>query len=92
MSMILAGRDVPGILTEDRKGKGQVVGIFAARTGSRGRFQTQALRGRGAGLGVVCSASLWPVIASDLWQRCSKAGVNLLLAPLWDMKCASSTP
>lgn len=26
MSMILAGRDVPGILTEDRKGKGQVVG------------------------------------------------------------------
>lgn len=29
------GRDVPGILTEDRKGKGQVVGIFAARTGSR---------------------------------------------------------
>lgn len=61
MSMILAGRDAgTGVclasLTEDRKGKGQVVGFFGARTGSRGRCQTQVLRGRGAGLVWVCSA------------------------------------
>ena len=61
MGMILADRNAgTGVcqasLTENRKRKGQVVGFSRAKIGSKGRLQTQAPRGRGAGLAWMCSA------------------------------------
>lgn len=35
---------------------------------------------------MLCSISLWQVIASDSWQRCSKVGAYLLPAPLLGCK------
>ena len=98
MSMILARDAGTGVcqasLTENRKGKGRVVGFSGARTGLKGRFQTQALRGGGAGL-VWASSAVFPsgrllllIYGRDAakWVRTS---CRLLC---WDIKCSSSTP
>lgn len=60
-------------LTENRKGKGQAVGSSGARTTPLSQEKGSRLRRLGergsSGLGVLCTTSLWQIMASDFWQR-----------------------